>query len=136
MKYLALDPGEKRVGWAAFDEEGRTLNFGTYNNEDKMLDWLESDEVNPEVIIVESYRARPGLPNAWSRLPTVQQIGAIKRIARKKKIKVVEQDPSPCLSMGLRFLGMYQTYQGKHVPDQVSALAHGTYYLRKNRIQK
>lgn len=136
ISYIALDPGEKRIGYATFNSEGTALDFGTFTKEDEMLDWLESDDIQPEVIIVESYRARPGAINSWSRLPTVQQVGAIKRIARKKKILVIEQDPSPCLAMGLRFLGMHKTYKNKHVPDQVSALAHGVYYLRKHRILK
>lgn len=140
-EYVSLDPGEKRIGWAGFDAEGLALKYGVFKDEDEMLDWLESDEVNPQVIIVESYRARPGATNAWSRLPTVQQIGAIKRVARRKKIPIVEQDPNPCLVMGLRFLGVFDMYaneKGKllHVPDEFSALAHGTYYLRKQRIQK
>lgn len=138
--YIAIDPGEKRIGWATFNEKGEVTAIDVFKNEDEMLDWLETLE--PLVIIVESYRARPGQINAFNRLPTVQQIGAIKRVARKKKVPVIEQDPSPCLAMGLRFLGLYNAYYDKrtrkllHVPDQYSALAHGTYYLRKERIQK
>lgn len=138
-EYISLDPGEKRVGWAGFNAEGLPEKYGVFRDEDEMLDWLE--EQDPQMIIVESYRARPGATNAWGRLPTVQQIGAIKRIARKKKIPVIEQDPNPGLVMGLRFLGVFHMYtseKGKllHVPDEISALAHGTYYLRKQRIQK
>lgn len=140
MKYLAIDPG-KTPGYACFDKKGTPIDFGEKPSEDALLDWLESDEVNPDEIIVERYRNRPGM-NEWSTGEnTTQQIGAIKRVARKKRIPVIEQDPSPCLSMGLRFLGVYQEYYGshgkgkkKHVPDMVSALAHGTYYLRRKGI--
>jgi len=134
MTYLAIDPGEN-IGWARFDDQGQLEGMGEINGHDKFLDWLE-EQTGIKVYIVESYRSRPGKINSWSRLPTVQLIGAIKRVARKRGIKVVEQDPSPCLSIGLRFIGMHTTYKGKHVPDQVSALAHGTYYLRQKGIQK
>lgn len=135
-EYISLDPGEKRIGWAGFGKDGLPIKYGVFRDEDEMLDWLEGEEIHPQVIIVESYRSRPGAINAWSRLPTVQQIGAIKRVARKKRIPIVEQDPNPCLVMGLRFLGIFKLYQNKHVPDEISALAHGTYYMRKQRIQK
>lgn len=132
MHYLAIDPGDN-TGWAAWDEHGNLINCGTVRGQDAFLDWLE--EQNPSEVILEAYRNRPGAVNAWDKGPTQQLIGAIKRILRKKSIPVHEQDPSPCLSIGLKFLGVSKQYEGKHVPDQISALAHGTYYLRKNRIQ-
>jgi hypothetical protein len=133
MSYTAIDPGDN-VGWATFDDKGEFTGFGEIKGHDAFLDWLEKDQAS--VIIVESYRARPGKINSWSRLPTVQLIGAIKRIAHKRHAKVIEQDPNPCLSIGLRFIGLHTEYKGKHVPDKISALAHGTYYLRKERILK
>jgi len=133
MQYLAIDPG-KRTGWASFDEEGKSIEFGAIQGYDKFLDWLETQ--HPGLLIVEQYRNRGGLTNSFSDMPTSQHIGAIRRIAYKKKIPIIYQEPSPCLAIGLRFLGVYKTYQGKHVPDEISALAHGTYYLRKQGIQK
>ncbi len=133
MNYIAIDPGDN-IGWATFDEQGKFIAFGEIKGHDNFLDWLEEQE-GCITFIVESYRARPGATNSWSRLPTIQLIGAIKRIAKKKKIKVVEQDPSPALSIGLRFIKMHTTYRGKHVPDRVSALAHGVYYLKIAGIQ-
>lgn len=132
-EYLAIDPGTTS-GWAMFGEDGKPLAFGKIKGYDKFLDWLE--ELNPGMLIIERYRNRGGFTNSFSDMPTSQHIGAIKRIARKKKIPIVEQDPSPALTIGLRFLNVYSLYQGKHVPDEISALAHGTYFLRKNGIQK
>lgn len=133
MEYLAIDPG-KRTGWAAFNELGLPTAFDMIEGEDEFLDWLE--EQNPKKIIIERYRNRGGRINGFSDMPTSQHIGAIKRIARKKGVEIIEQDPSPALVIGLKFLGLHSTYQGKHVPDKISALAHGTYYLRKAGIQK
>lgn len=131
LHFLAIDPG-KRTGYACFDEEGKVTEFDMIEGEDRFLDWLELQ--NPKIIILEGYKNRGGFVNSFSDMPTSQHIGAIKRIARKKRIPIVEQQPSPCLTIGLRFLGLYNDYKGKHVPDKISALAHGTYYLRKNKI--
>lgn len=133
MEYLAIDPG-KTTGYAAFDENGNILEFDEIKGYDEFLDWFE--EQKPGLVILERYRNRGGAPNFFSDMPTNQHIGAIKRICRKRKIPVVEQDPSPALTIGLRFLGLHTTYLGKHVPDKVSALAHGKYYLRKAGIDK
>lgn len=138
--YLAIDPGQT-TGYALFDENGDSRFMGKIKGEDKFLDELELIVSANQIttIILEAYRNRPGLKNShnnWSKNETSQHIGAIKRIARKAKVEVVEQEPSPCLPIGLKFLGMSDVYRDKHVPDEVSALAHGTYYLRKNKILK
>jgi hypothetical protein len=139
MTYLAIDPG-KTTGWARFDSEGKLTAFGKIKGEDKFLDWLE-EENGIEVAVIEQYRNRPGTQiNTWSTGPTQQHIGAIRRVCRKRGWTVHFQEPSPCLDIGLRFLGLRDTYKGrdwqKHVPDDVAALAHGTYFLRKAGIQK
>ena len=136
--YLAIDPG-KTTGYAYFDEEGKLLMSGKVTGEDTFLDQLELLVPNIKVIIMEAYRNRPGKANVhnnWSKNETSQHIGAIKRIARKAGIEVVEQEPSPCLAIGLKFIGMGEKYAGKHVPDDISAQAHGTYYLRQKKILK
>lgn len=134
--YLAIDPG-KNTGYALFDDKGLSKYMGVIKGEDKFLDELELMVTSQpvKIIILEAFRNRPGTAHSnWSKNETSQHIGAIKRIARKAGITIVEQEPSPCLVIGLKFLGLGETYKGKHVPDEVSALAHGTYYLRKNGI--
>lgn len=137
--YLSIDPGGT-TGFALFDSAGMLVKMGKIKGGDKFLDQLEEMVKEYEFItwILEAYRNRPGTTHSnWSKNETSQHIGAIKRIARKAGIPVHEQEPSPCLPIGLKFLGMGSTYKkDEHVPDDVSALAHGTYYLRKNRIQK
>lgn len=132
-KFIAVDPGSQRSGVALFDATGNPLGMEVIKEVDPLLDWLEEQEC--EVLILERYRNRPGAINAWSTGDTQQIIGAVKRIARKKGWAVVEQDPSPCLAIGLKYLGLGTTYKGKHVPDQISALAHGEYYLVKNKVK-
>lgn len=134
MYYLAIDPGQTNTGWASFDEQGAIIEMGVIRGQDEFLDWLEEQDLKEAII--EQYRNRGGFTNSFSTMPTSQHIGAISRILRKKRIPIHFQDPSPALSIGLRFLGMHTTYRGKHVPDQISAAAHGTYYLRKAGIQK
>lgn len=132
MYYLAIDPGNN-TGWASFKRNGEVLDFSVITGHDDFLDWLEEQFPFPQVIIIEDYRVRPqGNINTFSRVPTIQLIGAISRIARKKKSKVVLQ-PSSILPIGLKFIGA--KYDKAHVPDQISALAHGVYYLQKNNIR-
>ena len=133
-KFIAVDPGTERSGVALFDATGNPLNMEVIKGEDPLLDWLEDQDC--EVLIIERYRNRPGAINAWSTGGVQQIIGAVKRIARKKGWTVEEQDPSPCLAIGLKYLGLSTTYKGKHVPDQISALAHGEYYLVKNKVKE
>lgn len=137
--YLAIDPGEKRTGWARFDESGATTGFGHVDGIDEFLDWLD-DQPKPKVLIMEDYRVNPGISHAFSRVRTVECIGGIKRYCRKNGVKLSEQR-NLVLPIGLRYLGMYEVYYRgtkkiKHVDDEISALAHGTYYLVKNGIIK
>lgn len=135
-EYLAIDPGQKNTGWATFDELGQLTDYGKVVGQDKFLDWFEDLTPQPGIVIIERYRNRGGFTNSFSTMPTSQHIGAILRVCRKRKIPYVEQDPSPALAIGLRFLNVHTLYVGKHVPDEISALAHGTYYLRKKGVQK
>lgn len=138
--FLAIDPGNS-TGWALFDNAGETVEIGKIKGHDNFLDWLE--EQSPLKIILENYKVgRSGgsqFTNSFSDVPTLQLIGAIKRVAKKAKIEVIEQTPND-MYMGLRYLGLWQVYRGgktkQHVPDDVSALAHGRYYLVKTGIAK
>jgi hypothetical protein len=134
MSLLAIDPGGN-TGLALFDATGNLISMRAIKGHDKALDWIEEQE-GIAVYVIEQYRNRPNAKaNLWSVNNTSQLIGAISRVARKRKIKVVMQEPSPALSIGLKFLGMHNTYKGQHVPDEVSALAHGEYYIRKNGLR-
>lgn len=132
MFFLAVDPG-KSTGWASYTENGTLIDLGKITPEDKFLDWLESQ--TPRIVIIETYRNRPGFTNSWSTGPTQQMIGAIKRILRKKHVKIVEQEPSPCLAIGCKWAGI-PNKKGQHLDDSMSAHAHGTYYLINSGVKK
>lgn len=142
LHYLALDPGEKRQGWAKFNEEGTTIGFGKITGDlDNFMDWLEGLDPPPKVIIYENYRVNPTIKHGFSKVPTVQLIGMIKRFAKKAKIEIHEQN-NGVLPIGLRYAGFFDRYyhangkKKKHVDDEHAALAHGIYYLVKNKIRE
>lgn len=134
--YVAVDPG-KTTGYALFNAKGHVTENAKIFGDDAFLDKFEEIAATGDykVLIIEAYRSRPGAINSWSKNETSQIIGAVKRIARKSGMKIIEQEPNPGLVIGLKFLGVSHLYpKGKHVPDDISALAHGTYYLRQIRV--
>jgi hypothetical protein len=138
--YLAIDPG-KHVGYAWFDSEGKPVSNGEITGHNEFMDWLESGPA-PKKIIYETYRNRPWeKANQWADNQTSMLIGMILRYAHKNKCELVSSEPAN-LYMGLRFLGIYSEYAKKagkarrHVPNHLSALAHGVYMLQKLRIRK
>lgn len=138
--YLAIDPGDS-TGWATFNyDTGETLGFGKIKGHDAFLDWLEEIE-GIKTIILENYKVgRSGgsqFTHSFSDVPTLQLIGAIRRVAKKRHWTIVEQTPND-MYMGLRYLGLWSHYRGPgkakiHVPDDQAALAHGVYYLVKRK---
>lgn len=142
--YLAVDPGERNIGWARFDETGELTGIGTFRSIDEFADWLDM-QPPPKTIIVEGYWVNPNKHKSWSKATTVECIGILKRWGRKHSCNLVEQR-NTILSIGLRYLGMYDVYYTgrkltKHIDDEIAALAHGEYYLvsqgiKKNRIAK
>jgi hypothetical protein len=142
MYYLSIDPGEKTSGWAAFDKEGKELEFGKITGgPEAFMDWLESLVPRPTEIIYENYRVSPTLNHGFSKVVTIQLIGMIKRYAHTRKILLHEQ-PNTVLKIGLKYIGFYLMYydasgkKKKHVDDEISAYAHGVYYLQKKGIRK
>ena len=141
MTYLAIDPGGT-TGWARFNETGDTTGFGKIKGHDAFLDWLEEVQ-GVQVCILENYKVgRSGgsqFTHSFGDVPTLQLIGAIKRVAKKQGWELVEQSPND-MYMGLRHIGLWSQYRGSgkalHVPDDQSALAHGVYYLIKIGVRK
>lgn len=139
-KYLAIDPG-KNTGFAWFDQEGQAIDNGEITGHNEFMDWLEAGPV-PAMIIYETYRNRPWeKANLWADNETSQLIGMILRYIHKNNVKVETSEPAN-LYIGLRFLNMYEPYAKKpgkarrHVPNRLSALAHGVYVLTKRRIRQ
>ncbi len=65
----------------------------------------------------------------------------IKSYAHRHKIPLHEQ-PNTALKIGLKYIGCYTMYYDsrgkskKHVDDEISAYAHGVYYLQSHGIRK
>lgn len=142
MFYLSIDPGEKTTGWASFNKKGEEIQFGKITGgPDAFMDWLESLVPQPREIIYENYRISPTISHGFSKVVTAQLIGMIKRHATKYRIKIHEQ-PNTVLKIGLKYVGFYGTYYDskgkkiKHVDDQISAYAHGVYFLQTRGIRK
>lgn len=140
--YLSIDPGERTTGWAAFREDGTDIDFGKVRGTlDDFMDWLEGLRNPPKHIIYENYMVNPTISHGFSKVPTIQLIGMIKRYAKKAGIELHEQR-NVILKVALRHVGFYNIYydskgkKKKHVDDAVSAYAHGVYWLQKNKIRK
>lgn len=133
LKYLAIDPGVT-TGWASFDEKGQTLDFGEIKGIDEFLDFFEGiDHSELEHVICEDYIVDKRVSHGGSRVPTIQLIGAIKRYCHKNKIPLHMQHRA-AKDIGIKFIGMKKP-KG-HMPDKISALCHGVYWLQRNGIRE
>lgn len=142
LYWLSLDPGEQNVGWAAFKEDGSDIELGVVRGGlDSFLEWIENLDPKPKRIIYENYRISPTLNHGFSKVLTVQVIGMIKSYAKRNRIPLHEQ-PNTVLKIGLKYVGCYSMYydskgrRKKHVDDQISAWAHGVYFLQSHHIRK
>lgn len=135
--YLAIDPGITS-GWATFNSEGNPTNLGDVRGINEFLDWLDELEPIPKVIVIEEYKIRRTQvkQNAshGGKAETVQVIGAVKRFAYKHHIKIVEQS-TQCKSIGYRYLGIRPSKNHRET-HKTDAMAHGRYFLQKNKIVK
>jgi hypothetical protein len=140
FEFLSIDPGE-HIGYAWFNEVGKPTENAEITGHQKFMDWLEAGPV-PKKIIYETYRNRPwAKANQWADNKTSMLIGMILRYAHTNKVELVSSEPTN-LYIGLRYLGLYSMYSKKpgksrrHVPNGLSALAHGVYMLQKTGIRK
>jgi len=132
--WIAIDPGET-TGYAIFDDVGELVTNGAIKGHDTFLDWLDERTDVFDGCILEDYQVRNQQFNhQGSRVPTIQLIGAIKRWARKRSIPVHLQR-SDVLPVACKFIG-FPYKRGIHVPDHISALAHGVYWLQQHKIRK
>jgi hypothetical protein len=126
--FLAIDPGGKRTGWAYFSPTGEPISDGivdTENSYKALRNML--DNMDPETIIIEEFRVFPWKSNAqrWSVMKQVKVAGAVEMWAEVKEVEVIQQ-PSTALGMGFRYQGLTMP---SHPKDNLSARAHGVYYL-------
>lgn len=93
LKRLAIDPGDRHVGWARILDSGlvRTGEWTPSECCDQVI-WLMTRNLVEELIIEEFVLYTREYSNqTWSDLPTVQLIGALKHIAHMFRIPVFMQ---------------------------------------------
>ena len=140
MKLLSVDPG-KHTGWACWNYGSGTpslLQMGVTKVHEDVYELLISlENAKFDQIVYEDYRIYPGKmkqgwSHEWQRPPALLVIGALELFARQKSTKMVSQ-PSSILPVGCGYIG-YNYRKGIHVPNNVSAIAHGAYWLVKNNL--
>jgi hypothetical protein len=93
LKRLAIDPGDKHVGWA-YSPDGATVTSGEWRPGeavDRVVRMMTLDEVQELIVeefILYEWEAKK---QAWSKLQTSQLIGGLKVVAHFFRIPVVEQ---------------------------------------------
>lgn len=138
MKLLSVDPG-KHTGWAIWNfgsgspellTMGVTVDEGQFYNILVRNEWPDLD-----YLVYEDYKIRPakvnkGWAHEWNSAPALHIIGALELFARQNEIELVVQQPAQ-LPVGCGYIG-YPYKKGIHVPNNISAIAHGAYWLVKN----
>lgn len=131
--FLAIDPGET-TGWATFSQSGELEDFGQIAGFETFVVWLEKLRPVPELIICENYILNPKIPQGGSEMWTSQVIGVVRVYGIRHGI-IVEMQRNVCLSPGYAFAGIKPLPKSRHAEShQFDAVAHGTYYLVKNKI--
>lgn len=131
MKRLAIDPGDKHVGWC--HDLFRELEAGEWSNEASIAEIMRLLEENTvDEVVLEEFALYPweNHRQALSRMLTPQLIGQIKLVAGEHGVEVVEQQASikkPTRAQ-LRGRGIKQIGKGPHAKD-----AELHYYYRKLR---
>lgn len=128
MILYAFDPGES-TGWAKFVDT-QIAEIGTTKLEDiyKLIEKLEGD-----IFVVESFTVDKKRTGQWDKGKTLQVIGALKLRANQIGAIVVEQQPS-IKPIAYKWMGgQYQ--KGKKNQHHLDAVAHGNYYLIKNKLK-
>lgn len=142
--YFFIDPGE-HTGWVEFDVEGNVKEMGTCNTPNEFYDFLANLNVrNFRVMGYEEFKLYPWKSQAqmWNEFYTSQVIGAYRYVHRQMvippfqlNIKLVSQ-PANVMTMGYTYAGMEPPKPSNPLRHQLSAFAHGVYWLQKNGIRK
>jgi hypothetical protein len=117
---IGVDPGDS-MGLACFDNT--KLIFALQNDPHQALTMLElaCDKFKPRKIVIACERFTSGRAT-HSHQPTAQRvIGAVERLAKKRKIDFVLQGPADARAIApddlLRKLKLWQTSAGLGTPD-------------------
>jgi len=128
LMYLAIDPGY-RNGLAYFGDDG-TLYRRLVLIEDDFLKFLNLPlPGNTETIICENFRIFPNMGQRLllNTMVAARMIGAVQLAAKRDGIPLVLQEPQGMRQAAANLGYKYSTKS--HIPDQISAHAHGTKWL-------
>lgn len=135
MILWAFDPGDT-TGYAVYDD-GALVTWGSERGMkdliNKLVD-LEEQYGPPENIVVEDYRIRPNVNHTYSRVNTIQVIGALKSRAIEYDAKYFLQQPS-IKPIAYKWFGM-QAPKNHEISHETDAMVHGYYWLVRNKYRK
>ena len=131
MNLLAFDPGDT-TGWAFF-ADGMLTKWDQAKGLKSLLNAIK-ELPTPDVIVVEDYRIRPGVNHSYSRVNTIQIIGALKAKALETNAKFILQEPS-IKPIGYKWMGM-DVPKDHSVSHETDAMAHGYYYLVRTNVRQ
>ncbi len=127
--YLAFDPGGTS-GWASFDAEANLTGTGDIMGGLEGLSlFLATIEDMPHTIICETYRIRPWVSHAFSKVETIREVGIIQEFALRHNIEFIKQEPG-CKTSGCKWAGLGPP-KNKADSHHKEAIGHGVYYLYK-----
>jgi len=137
---LAIDPGDAHVGiasWggarpddrdAIFDWEGVLAYEESAARAVDLIDQILAIKSSDAILVLEEFRLYPdrAREQSWSQMQTSEMIGAIKLVARRRGVKVVEQGASikKATRAQLKKRGIKQVGKGGHARDAELHLAH------------
>lgn len=130
---LSIDPG-KNIGFARWSEAGTLLETGIWTF-DEMVEYLDREQRGISWIVYEDFIMYAHMANGrqtGSRFEASQAIGAIRSIAKRAKIKLTRQ-AAGILTVSALHAGV-KVPKG-HMPDDMSAMLHGHYYLMGLKIR-
>lgn len=154
MTVLAVDGGDKNVGYALFTDSGKEIERGVIPFDDffskfEIADYddgrgnrLMFDDYSHQIeqLVVEGYRHDPNVKQGGSVHGASQVEGAVKILGRVAGIRATVQYAGQALPVA-KLLTSYtgdltRTGNKKHLPDQDSAWLHGVYFFHGMGVQR
>ena len=138
--YVAIDPG-KRVGVATFALDGSDRSKALLPEEDFRLYLINHIRMQNNypitAFIVEGFwlRQKEALDQVGSDMPASRTYGAVELAAQMMNVPLHVQ-PSSILPQACKWARVPYNPRKKHTPDQLSAYAHGVYWLINNKIRR
>lgn len=131
----SFDPGDKRIGWAAWNERGVFIDKGIWTPESalKALSNPHTFDDTVSKFVIEDWKMRPGKTRGGSRMVSSRFIGQVELLAKQLGIELIV---NPTGILQLTALHANVTLPRGHVPDDVSAYLHGYYYFEQKGILK